>query len=797
MGCNASKPQSRAGGDDGYLLAQEEGGGRSHKDMMKVDPNVREAAAQINRQPVPPSQQHPNGGKNQTFNRAKDRVDAIAQSKRIATKDLSLRYAYFSQRGFYPDDPFKPNQDSYCVHEATSQITHNGVVRMDSLFGVFDGHGKDGHGCAQFARTNLPIQVKSALQKARAKQEGQIELNRDQIHNAILRAHVETNRQLHKNPQIDDSLSGTTAISVYFHGRKNRITIANVGDSRAVLGSTKGPPSHVQNGGPHRSSSRSMLKAQPLSRDQTPYRKDERVRIRATGARILSLDQLEGLEPINDISESGEEDLNLGEELDEEGDPPRVWAPNGDYPGTAFTRSIGDAMAEELGVFAEPEMLSRELKPEDKILVCASDGVFEFLTNQSVIDICAKFNDPLEACRAVVAEAYELWLQYELRTDDITIIVMFIDELRNDPASRRHSLGGSSLQSSKQDFGVDPQKLQEDLEKQLADEDDEDEEEESDEDAFEDQVISSGGLKPVRKNVSKEKSKEIAKLKAQGAARAQEPELEFDLKKLASPKTEAEKKSIEEAIKASVMFRNITQEQREMIYSCMESVDVKSGDWVIKQGTHGDKFYIIDEGKFEVRILPDGMEDESGEGGNIIHLYEGSRSLRIHPSFGELALMYSAPRSASIIAKSDGHLWALHRAVFRQVLVEAHDDRKDLKKVLGEIPYFQYLDSDGINKLSAMMSEVTFGRGENIIEQGRPGKYMFVIKKGSCYTMQIGGSTKRGTLKSKSFFGDEVFSGKGVYGKTVVSLQTTTCWQLDQKAVQQTMGPLLAEGTKV
>ena len=45
--------------------------------------------------------------------------------------------------------------------------------------------------------------------------------------------------------------------------------------------------------------------------------------------------------------------------------------------GTAFTRSIGDGIAEELGVTAEPEMLTRELTKEDKIIVLASDGVFE------------------------------------------------------------------------------------------------------------------------------------------------------------------------------------------------------------------------------------------------------------------------------------------------------------------------------------------------------------------------------------------------------------------------------------
>ena len=34
----------------------------------------------------------------------------------------------------------------------------------------------------------------------------------------------------------------------------------------------------------------------------------------------------------------------------------------------------------------------------------------EFLTNQSVSDMVLKFSEPLEACRAVVAESYRLWL---------------------------------------------------------------------------------------------------------------------------------------------------------------------------------------------------------------------------------------------------------------------------------------------------------------------------------------------------------------------------------------------------
>lgn len=739
-------------------------------------------AGQPPKMPPPKQAAPPPAQKNKPskpINQAQNRIDAIEESKVVDTKDIRFRYAYLSQRGRYPDDPHKANQDAYCVHE---HLLHKDspnpqASSADGFYGVFDGHGKDGDGCAQFAKRELPKQLENQLRKARHEMSKTTpgpdhthELSKDAIQQALLNAHVETNKALHKDPSVDDSLSGTTAISLYFHGRRNRVTIANVGDSRAVLGQVdrrKGAPNRGGTG----------LKALPLSRDQTPYRRDERKRVKACGARILSLDQLEGLEPIGEGSETegsghGEDDFVLGEELDEDGDPPRVWAQNGEYPGCAFTRSIGDAMAEELGVFAEPEMLTREINPDDRIIVLASDGVFEFLTNQSVIDICAKFSDPLEACRAVVAEAYELWLQYELRTDDITIICLFIDEVHVNYDRR------SSLSNAPKYHGHKPGSTE-----NLSD------------DELDNVALPSEGLKPVRKKVSKEKSKEIEKLKQMGKnMKLQAEDASFDWRKLATKKTEEEKTGIAEAIKAGVMFKNINEEQREMIFSCMESVDVKAGTWVIKQGTVGDRFYIIDEGKFEVRILGDGEEDD-GTGGNTVHVYHGSRAMNAHPSFGELALMYSAPRSASIVAQTDGHLWALHRSAFRQILVQAQDDRKDLKKVLGEIPYFQYMDSDGISKIASIMNEVTFGRGESVCDQGRPGKALYVVRSGSAYTMKMEGiKTVRGTVRPNSYFGDEIFSGKGTYGMSVMTLGTMTCWELDAEVMKKQLGPLLKGG---
>jgi serine/threonine protein phosphatase PrpC len=248
--------------------------------------------------------------------------------------------------------------------------------------------------------------------------------------------------------QVEDKLSGTTAISVNFHG--NLVAISNVGDSRAVLGHRIAPTgtgtttsntsdratSEEEKAeiGQDESVKRSLsarksfpidgeMLAIPLSRDQTPYRKDERERVKKLGAAIMSIDQMEGHEEMHE----NWGDMVLGEEVDIHGDPPRVWVEGKDYPGTAFTRSIGDALAEGVGVTAEPEMLARELTCDDHILVIASDGIFEFLTNQEVIDVCVKCETPLQACEKLVKMAYDQWLVYENRTDDISVIVCFLN----------------------------------------------------------------------------------------------------------------------------------------------------------------------------------------------------------------------------------------------------------------------------------------------------------------------------------------------------------------------------------
>ena len=116
-------------------------------------------------------------------------------------------------------------------------------------------------------------------------------------------AFLRTDRMVDQSASVDDHMSGTTAVVLMLED--DMLHIANVGDSRVIIGQRKGD----------------TLVAFPLSIDQTPYRQDERERCKAAGAVVMSCDQLEGLVPFHENW-----GVNLGEELDNGGDPPRVWA---------------------------------------------------------------------------------------------------------------------------------------------------------------------------------------------------------------------------------------------------------------------------------------------------------------------------------------------------------------------------------------------------------------------------------------------------------------------------------------
>ncbi|CAM9593594.1 unnamed protein product [Ectocarpus sp. 4 AP-2014] len=96
-----------------------------------------------------------------------------------------------------------------------------------------------------------------------------------------------------------------------------------------------------------------------------------------------------------------------------------------------MSRSIGDHAVKEVGVIATPEIKVRSISEGDAFLVLASDGVWEFMENQQVIEIVQRGLlggggcEAAEACAEVIGAAATCWRRFEgAYRDDISCIVL-------------------------------------------------------------------------------------------------------------------------------------------------------------------------------------------------------------------------------------------------------------------------------------------------------------------------------------------------------------------------------------
>mmetsp|Transcript_21500 Transcript_21500/g.53052 ORF Transcript_21500/g.53052 Transcript_21500/m.53052 type:complete len:351 (-) Transcript_21500:755-1807(-) len=295
-----------------------------------------------------------------------------------------LRYASLSNAGYEPDGNKKTNQDSFI------SIADHGDTTV-SVFGVFDGHGASGHLVSGYVKREIPKLMDKEQLKAASAQDASDAVAA--VGKLWTNAFERVNTALEDHKQIDTSLSGTTAVACAVIGQagKRHVICANAGDSRAIIA--------YQEGGKY--------KAKELSEDHKPDLEPEMDRITKAGGRV---------EPL--IDENGEP---IG--------PHRVWLANMMLPGLAMARSIGDDIAATVGVYATPEIKHYNITERDKFMVIASDGVWEFLSNEEVIEIVVSCNGDAEmACKEVCGRAYREWKAEEEVVDDITAVVTYFQK---------------------------------------------------------------------------------------------------------------------------------------------------------------------------------------------------------------------------------------------------------------------------------------------------------------------------------------------------------------------------------
>ena len=299
--------------------------------------------------------------------------------KEIRKKILCMHE--FSKTGYAGEDEKKVNQDNYFVFR-------NFVNNVNYIFmAVCDGHGAVGQEISSYLKENLPIDLNHALRKE------QKDILKDDISSIITDIFKKENTKLISNEMINSMLSGSTCVSAIYTPIK--LITANVGDSRIILG--RFDPFSQQ------------WKSVDLTRDHKPSLPDEEKRILEKGGRI---------EPMKD-----EDNTFIG--------PPRVWLKQQDYPGLAMSRSFGDRVAHSVGVSEEPEIKEYTFCKEDKFFVVASDGLFEFIPSHDIVNIIKDYylnRDIVGCCEYLYEISKEKWMKEEEVVDDITMILVFLED---------------------------------------------------------------------------------------------------------------------------------------------------------------------------------------------------------------------------------------------------------------------------------------------------------------------------------------------------------------------------------
>ncbi|KAJ3108137.1 hypothetical protein HDU97_002049 [Phlyctochytrium planicorne] len=274
-----------------------------------------------------------------------------------------------------PRDVYNLNLDEYLVEEDVFE----GSPRAD-LFAVFDGHGSDGGKASHYVKSVFPKVLRS-LRK---------DFDRDPVE-AMKTAYQTVNSMLTDNSAIDTYMSGTTAVLLVCLPEEDRVIVANVGDSRVLLGkSATGPKGNC-------------WEAVQLTTDHTCSNPTELDRVKSSGARI--------------------EQLQVGEAKD---GPLRIFKGTLPYPGLVVTRSLGDAVAGRLGVLCEPEVAVINVRQEDRFFVLGTDGLWDGMETAEVVAVVGKCKSAQSASDLLIKKALAGMDERHL-DDNITNVVVFID----------------------------------------------------------------------------------------------------------------------------------------------------------------------------------------------------------------------------------------------------------------------------------------------------------------------------------------------------------------------------------
>ena len=237
-------------------------------------------------------------------------------------------------------------------------------------------------------------------------------------------------------------------------------------------------------------------------------------------------------------------------------------------------------------------------------------------------------------------------------------------------------------------------------------------------------------------------------------------------------------KLIEKCLKNHFLFSSLTDDDREMVITAFEPEKFQEGTEIIAQGdTHAEYFYILESGKVS-----------AVKNGQRLKAYSGTGS------FGELALLYQAPRAATIRADSSGSLFKLDRETFRHALARSEYENNNVARE--SLAHVKMLDRLQPSDRAALADAVTLNRfpaGQLIIQKGAAGDIFYMILEGTVSMTDIDGDQgdiETSAASDTAYFGELALMKNAPRACNVTAKTDCKCLALNRADFLKMLGPL-------
>lgn len=244
-------------------------------------------------------------------------------------------------------------------------------------------------------------------------------------------------------------------------------------------------------------------------------------------------------------------------------------------------------------------------------------------------------------------------------------------------------------------------------------------------------------------------------------------------------KSDAVQEKIHDRIRSAFLFNNLDNKDFKVVIDAMDQMHASKGTKIIEEGASGDVLYIVESGELSCHKIINGEN-------TFLKTYKAG------DVFGELALLYGAPRAATIIAESDVECWVLDRLTFNHIVKDAaQKKRQRYEDFLKTVPILENIDHYERSKMADAIKEVNFRAHENIICQGDLGESFFILVEGECIaTLKENPDNAVMAYKPGDYFGELALLRNEPRNANVIATTDCKLISLERNSFTRLIGPL-------